>query len=148
LRSNYRINSWALFLILCRLTYIYDTTASDGTDSVEERVRQAAEAGSDAIALTGHDVINSELDERFFIDDETSMTVITALQNRRHFGSRWVSSILAAPRRNRQTSKMSFVHVGNFGLKSLERLISLRGNKTMIRFTESYSELSTNGGDV
>jgi hypothetical protein len=38
--------------------------------------------------------------------------------------------------------------VRNFGLKSLERLVNLRGNKTMIRFTESYCELSTNGGDV
>ena len=56
------------------------TTASDGTDSVEERTSQAAKADLDTISLTDHDAINSELDGRFFIDDKTGVTVITGAE--------------------------------------------------------------------
>jgi predicted metal-dependent phosphoesterase TrpH len=37
------------------------TTASDGTDTVEERIRQAKDRGLDAIAITDHDSIPEEL---------------------------------------------------------------------------------------
>lgn len=56
------------------------TTASDGSDSVEERVAQADEKGLDVIALTDHDAINPELDERFYTDEETGVTVVTGAE--------------------------------------------------------------------
>ena len=56
------------------------TTASDGTDSVQERIEDAAGKGIDAIALTDHDAINPELDERFYVDDETGVEVITGAE--------------------------------------------------------------------
>ena len=40
------------------------TTASDGTSTVAERVEQAHECGLDAVAITDHDRIPDELDER------------------------------------------------------------------------------------
>ncbi|MDY6778860.1 MAG: PHP domain-containing protein [Candidatus Nanohaloarchaea archaeon] len=40
------------------------TTASDGTDSVEERVSDASERGFDAIAVTDHDTINRSMEDR------------------------------------------------------------------------------------
>lgn len=56
------------------------TTASDGSDSVEERVSQADEEGLDVIALTDHDAINAELNERFYVDEETGVTVVTGAE--------------------------------------------------------------------
>lgn len=40
------------------------TQASDGTDSIEQRVEQAKQFGLDTIAITDHDTINSNLSER------------------------------------------------------------------------------------
>lgn len=40
------------------------TTASDGTSTVSERVEQASERGLEAVAVTDHDRIPDELDER------------------------------------------------------------------------------------
>jgi len=40
------------------------TDASDGTDSIKERVEQAKEFGLDTIAITDHDTINPGLRER------------------------------------------------------------------------------------
>jgi predicted metal-dependent phosphoesterase TrpH len=56
------------------------TTASDGSDSVEERVAQADEEGLELIALTDHDVINSDLTERIYVDEETGVTVVTGAE--------------------------------------------------------------------
>lgn len=56
------------------------TTASDGSDSVDKRISQAEERGLDVIALTDHDAINSELSERFFLDEETGVLVITGAE--------------------------------------------------------------------
>lgn len=41
------------------------TTASDGTQSLEERIKQAKQYGLDCIAITDHDVINSSLKFRY-----------------------------------------------------------------------------------
>lgn len=41
------------------------TTASDGTDSVDERVEQAQEYGIDCIAITDHDAMTDDLDDRY-----------------------------------------------------------------------------------
>lgn len=40
------------------------TTASDGTSTVGERITQARECGLEAVAVTDHDRIPDELDER------------------------------------------------------------------------------------
>ncbi|MFB6099665.1 MAG: PHP domain-containing protein [Candidatus Nanohalobium sp.] len=56
------------------------TSASDGTDSVQERIEDAAEKGLDAIALTDHDTINPGLDERVYVDDEAGVEVITGAE--------------------------------------------------------------------
>jgi len=56
------------------------TTASDGSDSVDQRVSQADENNLEVIALTDHDAINSVLSERFYVDEETGVTVITGAE--------------------------------------------------------------------
>ena len=56
------------------------TTASDGSDSVDQRLSQADENDLEVIAFTDHDAINSELSERFFVDDETGVTAITGAE--------------------------------------------------------------------
>ena len=56
------------------------TEASDGSDSVDERSSQAEESDLEVIAITDHDAINSELNERFYIDEETGVTVITGAE--------------------------------------------------------------------
>lgn len=56
------------------------TEASDGSDSVGERESQAEENDLQVIAITDHDAINSELTERFYVDDETGVTVITGAE--------------------------------------------------------------------
>ena len=56
------------------------TTASDGSDSVDQRVSQADENNLEVIALTDHGAINPELSERFFGDEETGVTVITGAE--------------------------------------------------------------------
>ena len=56
------------------------TTASDGSDSVDQRVSQADENNLEVIALTDHDAINSLLSERFYVDEETGVTVITGAE--------------------------------------------------------------------
>jgi predicted metal-dependent phosphoesterase TrpH len=56
------------------------TKAKDGTDSVEERTEQAKENDLDAIALTDHDTINPELDQRVYFDDETGVEVIRSAE--------------------------------------------------------------------
>ena len=45
------------------------TTASDGTDSIEQRLEQASNQGLDGIAITDHDTINQELEKRTKIAD-------------------------------------------------------------------------------
>jgi predicted metal-dependent phosphoesterase TrpH len=54
------------------------TTASDGTDTLEQRIEQAKDRGLDAIAITDHDRINSELEERSFRDEK--LEVITGAE--------------------------------------------------------------------
>ena len=56
------------------------TTASDGSDSVDQRVSQADENNLEVIALTDHDAINPELSERLFVHEETGVTVITGAE--------------------------------------------------------------------
>ncbi len=56
------------------------TEASDGSDSVDERKSQAEENDLQVIAVTDHDAINSDLTERFYIDEETGVTVITGAE--------------------------------------------------------------------
>ena len=56
------------------------TEASDGSDSVDERISHAEENDLQVIAITDHDAINSDLSERFYIDDETGVTVITGAE--------------------------------------------------------------------
>jgi len=56
------------------------TTASDGSDSVDQRVSQADENNLEVIALTDHDAINSVLSERFYVDEETGVTVVTGAE--------------------------------------------------------------------
>lgn len=51
------------------------TVASDGTDTVEERVDQALEKGIDCIAITDHDTIPGELDEP--VQERRGVEVIT-----------------------------------------------------------------------
>lgn len=41
------------------------TVASDGTDTVDERVEQARERDIDCIAITDHDTLTDELDDRY-----------------------------------------------------------------------------------
>lgn len=55
------------------------TTASDGTDTIEERIQQAEEYGLDAIAITDHDKISEELDSRVFTADN-GVEVITGAE--------------------------------------------------------------------
>ncbi len=55
------------------------TTASDGTDSIEQRIRQAEEYGLDAVAITDHDTINRELDQRSY-EAENGVEVITGTE--------------------------------------------------------------------
>lgn len=55
------------------------TTASDGTDTLEERIEDAKNKGLDAIAITDHDTINEGLKNRKFIA-ENSLEVITGAE--------------------------------------------------------------------
>lgn len=55
------------------------TVASDGTDTVQQRIRQAEEHGLNAIAITDHDNISEELDERKFTA-ENDIEVITGAE--------------------------------------------------------------------
>lgn len=55
------------------------TTASDGTDTIQNRVEQAEQFGLDAIAITDHDTINEELEKRFFTA-ENGVEVITGTE--------------------------------------------------------------------
>lgn len=55
------------------------TTASDGTDEIKERIQQAEEQGLDAIAITDHDKISEELQERSFTA-ENGVEVITGAE--------------------------------------------------------------------
>ncbi|MFB6180903.1 MAG: PHP domain-containing protein [Candidatus Nanohalobium sp.] len=55
------------------------TTASDGTDTVKERIQDAEMKGLDVIAITDHDTINSELSERSFTA-ENGVEVITGAE--------------------------------------------------------------------
>ncbi len=51
------------------------TVASDGTDTVQDRIRQAQEYNLDTIAITDHDTINSYLEDRsMYIDDVEVIT--------------------------------------------------------------------------
>jgi len=45
------------------------TPSSDGTDTIDQRIQQAKDRGLDAIAITDHDAINSNLDNRKFNQD-------------------------------------------------------------------------------
>ena len=56
------------------------TTASDGSDSVDERESQAEENDLQVIAITDHDAINSDLTERIYVDEETGVTVVTGAE--------------------------------------------------------------------
>ena len=56
------------------------TPASDGSDSVRKRVEDADDKGLDAIAITDHDAVNSDLDERVYVDEETGVEVITGAE--------------------------------------------------------------------
>mgnify|MGYP006274967747 CR=1 FL=1 len=56
------------------------TTASDGSDSVEQRISQADDEDLRAIALTDHDAINNFLEHRVFKDEETGVQVITGAE--------------------------------------------------------------------
>jgi predicted metal-dependent phosphoesterase TrpH len=63
------------------------TVASDGTDTVSERVEQAPEVGLDAIAVTDHDTIPDELDERTTLFGEVE--VVTGAEVRAdHFDTK------------------------------------------------------------
>lgn len=55
------------------------TTASDGTDSLEQRIQQAEEYGLAAIAITDHDTISEELDSRSY-EAESGVEVITGAE--------------------------------------------------------------------
>lgn len=55
------------------------TEASDGTDSIDERIEDAEEE-LETIALTDHDTINPELDQRVYIDEDTGVEVITGAE--------------------------------------------------------------------
>ncbi len=55
------------------------TTASDGTDTIEQRIKQAEEYGLDAIAVTDHDTVNPELDQRIY-EAENGVEVITGTE--------------------------------------------------------------------
>lgn len=52
-----------LFLVRSADLHMH-TLASDGTDTIEERLEQAENSGLSAIAITDHDAINSGLNER------------------------------------------------------------------------------------
>lgn len=54
------------------------TTASDGSDSVDDRVRQAAEQDIDCIAVTDHDTMNDELTDR--VEVREGVEVITGAE--------------------------------------------------------------------
>ena len=54
------------------------TTASDGTDTVDERIRQAKERGLDAIAITDHDSVPDELEQPARFED--GLEVITGTE--------------------------------------------------------------------
>ncbi|MDG5775382.1 PHP domain-containing protein [Haloarculaceae archaeon H-GB1-1] len=56
------------------------TTASDGTDTLDDRVAQAAERGLDAIAITDHDRVTEELTGRSAERD--GVTVVTGVEIR------------------------------------------------------------------
>lgn len=55
------------------------TQASDGTDSINKRLEQAEEQGLDGIAITDHDTINSELEQRSKIT-ENGVELITGAE--------------------------------------------------------------------
>lgn len=55
------------------------TTASDGTDAVQDRIEQAEKFGLDAIAITDHDTINEELEKRSFTA-ENGVEVVTGTE--------------------------------------------------------------------
>lgn len=55
------------------------TTASDGTDTLEERIEDAKEKGLDAVAITDHDIINEGLGKRKFTA-ENGLEVITGAE--------------------------------------------------------------------
>ncbi len=54
------------------------TVASDGTDTVDERVEQANERELEAIAITDHDTLTDELDDRYEVRD--GVEVITGAE--------------------------------------------------------------------
>jgi len=56
------------------------TVTSDGTDTLRERVEQAANSELDAVAITDHDRISDELTSRFSVID--GVTVITGVEVR------------------------------------------------------------------
>ena len=56
------------------------TVASDGTDTLEERINQASEKDLDAIAITDHNSINDDLEGRFKVDEETGLNIITGAE--------------------------------------------------------------------
>lgn len=55
------------------------TTASDGTDTLEERIKDAEDKELNAIAITDHDTINEELKDRVFTA-ENGVEVITGAE--------------------------------------------------------------------
>lgn len=55
------------------------TTASDGTDTLEERIEDAEQKGLDTIAVTDHDKVNKGLDSRSFTA-ENGVEVITGAE--------------------------------------------------------------------
>lgn len=103
------------------------TTASDGTDTLEERIHQAKQEGLDAIAVTDHDTVHEDLEERNFTA-ENGVEVITGAEIKCEVQGRKIE-ILAY-----------FIDPDGKEIQQLIEELSERREKRMKKFVENLNQ--------
>lgn len=103
------------------------TVASDGTDTLEERIRDAEEKGLDVIAITDHDTVNEGLEDRSFVAGN-GVEVVTGSEIKCEIDGTKIE-ILGY-----------FIDPEGDGIQELLRKLSERREERMERFVENLNE--------
>lgn len=111
------------------------TEASDGTDTLQERIEDAERKGLDAIAITDHDTVNERLKARSFTT-EKGMEVITGAEIKCKVQDTKIE-ILAY-----------FIEPEGEEIQELLRELSRRREERMEKFVENLNEAHSLGLDV
>jgi len=108
------------------------TNASDGTDTLEERIEDAKRKGLDAIAVTDHDKVNEGLEQRSFTA-ENGVEVITGAEIKCQVKGRKIE-ILGY-----------FIDPEDEKIKEMFQELSRRREKRMEKFVENLNQVHSLG---